>query len=184
MLAIVKGQLFVGMQKWFEEKRTSEETNAFYSHLPEELASQLLKNRINFVSRIDAKYFVACYNVLTELWDTDTFKEIAAYIAFSDLSTVLKFFMKIGTPNLTALNFPHAWRNYFSVGEYKIVSSKSRFLEAVLVGADVYGKGGCDGALSWTREALNYSGAQNNRVEEVECVFRGDKRCRFICQWD
>lgn len=91
--------------------------------------------------------------------------------------------MKLGSPGLTVKGFPGAYKQYFSSGGVRILSSTSNSAEIELTGAEAYGQGVCSATLGWTRMALEYAGAKDIKTEHVECLFHKGKRCLIHYTW-
>ena len=105
-------------------------------------------------------------------------------MAFNDLGTIFRFFIKLGTPTFTANSFSGAYRQYFNQGDLTVLKVSAKFAEVELRGAEAYGEAGCSGTLGWTRMALSYAGAKYLRAEQVACRYRGDERCLFHYTWE
>jgi len=100
-----------------------------------------------------------------------------------DLGTVMKIFMKVGSPSFVASRFPSVWKNYFNQGGVRILKSIHHELEIVVEGAEAYRRAGCEGTLGWTAMALEYAGAKDLVAHHHECLFQGGGRCLFDYRW-
>jgi len=180
--ATVKGPIFIGARKWILENMKSGWDNILAA-MPE--ADQPFWKTFNIlpISQVPAVHYSNMYNAFLKLWDEETFQTCAGAVALDDLGTFMRFFMRIGSPGMTFSHFPKAYRQYFNIGEFKILSQDAEAGEAELAGADVYGQGGCSGTLGWTRRALEYSGAKQLKVWHPECRFKGQNRCLLKFTW-
>jgi hypothetical protein len=185
--ATVKGLIIRGMMEWISEKFGEKELEVFYDKFPPEMKEKLEKGLIMPISELPASYYIKSYEAANALWSTkepDIFQRIAAHVAFKDLSSVMKFFMKVGTPSLTASRFPNAWKHYFNQGSFTIVESSSNQISAALENADAYEMAGCEGTLGWTRKALEHAGAKQLKADHYACRFKGQgNKCLFRYTW-
>lgn len=182
--ATFKGLIIIGMKQWIMERYGERGLEAFYGKFPPEMRDKLKQGIILPISKLSADYYIKSYEATRELWGPNTFQECAGHVAFKDLSSVMKFFMKIGTPSLTASRFPSAWKHYFSQGAFTILESTSNQLTASLEDAEAYGRAGCEGTLGWTKMALEYAGAKQLKAEHHACRFKGqDSNCLFRYSW-
>lgn len=182
----VKGLIFLGARRWMTRRYGEAGFDAFLAALPESERELWTSGIILPMSWLPASAYVALYEAQESLWGTGDgrlFQEGAAAVAFDDLNSVMKLFMKLGSPAFVAKRFPTVWDRYFNGGALRLLAIEARAMDAVVENAEGYGKAGCHGTMGWTRQALTYSGAKNLRIEHTECVFEGGNRCLFRCVW-
>ena len=182
MDAIVKGQMFITAKKW-AETQSEEKKKMFYQKVSPELLKRLENNYVGLVTPIEAKYYIEWVDVAIEVYGEDSIKKVSDFIAVENLSTFLKFLMKIGSPSYIASNFPKAHRLYFNQSEINIMKLNKKNLALELVNGEVYGKGMCIGLQSWVSKALEYSGAKKLQSSHSECKHKGQERCVFVFHW-
>ncbi len=184
--ATVKGLIINGVKDFMLEKYGEQGFKNFLKKTPQEDLPVWTEKRVIATSKIPASVYKNMFDSFECLWgsgDGKKFQAAAAYVAFQDLGSVMKFFMKVGSPSFVAQRFPSVWKQYFSAGEVKIIQLKTNFAEMLLEGASEYGRAGCLGTLGWTRAALEYAGAKNLHIDHSECLFQGRSACRFIFKW-
>ncbi len=135
------------------------------------------------MTKYPARIYCQMYEFTAKNFGAQAFQEAAAHTAFKDLNASMRFFMKIGSPAFVAKRFPQSWSHYFSAGTFSILKLTSNTMEAALDGAEVYGLGGCQGTIGWTRMALEYAGAKNLQIEHPECAVKGKSRCLLNYKW-
>lgn len=184
--AAVKGLIFLGARRWMTRTYGEQGYLRFLETQPPEHRSYWTDSLILPVSWIPAALYVSLFEGEERLWGTGDgrlFQRAAAAVAFDDLSGVMKLFMKVGTPSFIASRFPAIWRRYFSAGELRVEESQPHRLEIELDGARPYGTAGCQGTLGWTRQALEYAGARDLRIDHPECLFAGSRHCIIRYAW-
>jgi len=182
--ATVKGLIFLGVKNWFVEKKLPEDFERFVQALPVHEQKYWIKSKILPTSRIPASVYINMYKVICAQLNEATFQKIAGTVAFNDLGTVFRLFIKLGTPTFTANAFPGAYKQYFNQGDLSSIKVAAKSAEFELLGAEAYGEAGCSGTLGWTRMALSYAGAKYLRAEQTTCRYRGGERCLFHYTWE
>lgn len=184
--AKVKGLIFLGARRWMTATYGEDGFRSFLAKLSDEDRAPWTSGIILPVSWLPARAYVSMYEAQEALWgsgDGRHFQRAAAAVAFDDLSTVMKVFMKMGSPAFVAKRFPMAWDRYFDTGAFRLLEQGTNTLEASLEGARAYGEAGCAGTIGWSRQALEYAGAKGLHVEHPECAFAGGSRCLLRFSW-
>ncbi len=181
--ATVKGLIFLGVKTLFAENKTPKEFEKFVLAFPESEQEVWTGNNLLPISRIPASVYIHMYEVICAQYDDPFFQQLAAAVAFNDLGTVMRIFVKLGIPAFTANLFSNAYKHYFNVGELDRINVTLHTAEFELVGADPYGEAGCSGTLGWTRMALEYAGAKELQAEHTDCRYHGSQRCLFRYNW-
>lgn len=182
----VKGLIFQGARRWMMRRYGEAGLESFVARLPAPHRALWTSGIILPMSWLPASAYVSLYEAQESLWGTGDgrlFQEAAAAVAFDDLSSIMKLFMKLGSPSFVAKRFPTVWDRYFSGGRYRVITLESNEHVAEVEDARAYGEAGCHGTAGWTRQALTYSGAKALHVDHTECVFRGHARCLFRFSW-
>jgi len=182
--ATVKGLIFIGVKKWFAENKPTEDFERFIKTFPENERDFWTKSTVMPISKVPASLYINTYKAFCTLWSEALFQTVAATVAFNDLGTFMRIFIKLGTPAFTANSLSGAFKQYFNVGEFKIVSVTSHAAEFELIGAEAYGEAGCSGTLGWTRMALEYAGAKHLVADHSDCRYHGRGRCVFRYKWE
>ncbi|MFA5260563.1 MAG: hypothetical protein WC450_04980 [Candidatus Omnitrophota bacterium] len=185
--ATVKGLIINGIIRFLKEKYGEAGVHKFLDKTPEEDRQGWTGQQILAVSWVPAVIYKNAYGTMESIWgngDGKIFEECAGVVAFYDLNTTMKFFMKIGSPGFVAQRFPSVWKKYFSAGVAKILHITGHQMEIVLEGAEEYGAAGCAGTLGWTRAALEFAGAKNLKLIQKQCIRNGAPRCHYFYSWE
>lgn len=185
--ATVKGLIINGTIRFLKETYGEAGFQKFLDKTPEEDRKVWTEQQILAVSWVPAVIYKNAYETIESIWgngDGKTFEKVAGIVAFYDLSTTMKFFMKIGSPGFVAQRFPSVWKKYFSAGVARILHITGNEMEIVLEGAEGYGLAGCAGTLGWTRAALEFAGAKNLKLTQKQCLRNGDSRCHYVYLWE
>jgi hypothetical protein len=182
--ATVKGLIFLGVKNWFVEKKTPDDFKKFVQAFPPAEQRYWGKSKLMPASRVPASVYVNTYRIICSQMDEATFQRIAGTVAFNDLGTVFRIFIKLGTPAFTANSFPGAYRQYFNVGKLNSIRVTPKSAEFELTQGEAYGEAGCSGTLGWTRRALEYAGAKYLRADHATCRYHGGDRCLFRYTWE
>lgn len=184
----VKGLIFKNTKTWLLKEYGNKGLNDFVKSLPVEEQLFWIGPEISPVAWWPAQMFDHVYEIVNKLWgkkDPDVFKKGAAFVAFQDLSKIMKMFMKLGSPSTIAGRFPLVWRHYFDTGMVRIINKTTNSISIEIIGAAGYGLAGCTSAIGWTTMALEYSGAKNLKVEHPRCIFNdGHSTCLVQYAWD
>jgi hypothetical protein len=183
MDATVLAPIFIGTRKWFLKNRPNE-WKAFVQEFPENEREFWMNDDLLQASALPASLYTHTYDVVVKLWNEDTFQEIAGAVALEDMGAFMRFFVKMGTPSFTVKMLPGAYKQYFNTGELKVLKVDSRSAQIELVGAGVYGRGGCCGTQGWTRRVLQHVGAKKLADSQPQCRFRGQTRCLIEFAWE
>ena len=185
--ATVKGLIFLGGLDYLLKTYGEEKYQQYVSYMPEEAQQKIKSKQILPISQLPASWYIGLMDAYIKIWGEkegiDAFQKGAAAVAFKDLGTVMKFFMKIGSPSITGSKFPTSYSRYFSHGKITITAHSSTSLNLRLEDAKDYGRAGCLGSLGWMKEALSYSGARDLIARHDECVFAGKPACTFSFKW-
>ncbi|HPB68249.1 MAG TPA: hypothetical protein PLT76_07110 [Candidatus Omnitrophota bacterium] len=185
--ATVKGLIIKGIIRFLRETYAEEGFRKFLDHLPEEDREVWTGRQILATSKVPAIIYKNAYEAIETLWgkgDGKKFEEVAGVVAFYDLNTVMKFFMKVGSPGFVAQRLPSVWKQYFGAGTARLFHITENQMEIILEGAEEYGAAGCAGTLGWTRAAMKYAGAKNLKLTQKECIRDGAPRCHYVYSWE
>jgi hypothetical protein len=183
----VKGLVFKNFKTWLLDEFGQHGFRKFLSYLSPSERELWDCQKLSVVAWYPAEVYINLYNAIIALWgekDSAVFRKGAAFVAYQDLSSIMKALMRLGTPSFVASRFPIAWRHYFSAGLVHITASDECSLTMEILDADVYGVAGCEGVIGWTSMALEYSGAKKLVVEHNHCRFKRKSSCIIQYQWD
>ena len=115
-------------------------------------------------------------------------RKLSGYIADSDLGTVYKMILGMGSPGFLVKRTGSLWGRYFDVGEMtadEISKRHWRLRLAMPVGEDAapnrYFCG--PGCPSWIEKGLVLTGATAARVEHVDCRYDNRRACVYDVTW-
>lgn len=114
-------------------------------------------------------------------------RKLASFIAESDLNSVYKLVLKLGSPEFMLKRTGLLWSRYFDAGQVVPEELGARHWKLVLTGPtsleaapDAYTCG--PGVTAWVASGLALSGT-HARVVETRCRFRGSARCEYDITW-
>ena len=118
----------------------------------------------------------------------DEMRALASYIADSDLGTVYKMILGMGSPEFLMKRTGSLWNRYFDVGVLtgeEVAKSHWRLKLQMPVGEEAapnryYCGPGCP---SWIEKGLVLTGASSARVNHVECRYDNGKYCVYDVTW-
>ena len=116
---------------------------------------------------------------------------ITTYIAEKDLSPVFNLFVNIKDPNFVLQNIPSIWNRYFDTGKVLILKADTEnknYQFSLDDGVDetkYSGQAICRyGTVTWIKTALSIVGAENVRIEHINCRYNNDDCCINDVKWD
>jgi hypothetical protein len=117
----------------------------------------------------------------------ESMRVLAGYIAQSDLSSVYKLVMKLGSPEFLLKRTGQLWSRYYDAGSLTPEEVGPQHWRLNLTGPvsmeaapDAYTCG--PGVTAWVANGLLLSGTKA-RVVETRCRFRGSPRCEYDVSW-
>ena len=118
----------------------------------------------------------------------DEMRRLSAYIADTDLGSVYKMILRLGSPEMLVRRTGSLWGRYFDVGEMtpKQIDKQHWELRLAMALEDdcapnrLFCGPGCP---SWIEMGLRLTGATNARVTHVECRFKNRTACIYSVTW-
>ena len=118
----------------------------------------------------------------------DEMRKLSAYIADTDLGTVYKMALRLGSPEFLVKRTGSLWSRYFDVGTLtpSPVGNHEWQLRLVMPLEDdrapnrLFCGPGCP---AWIEMALKLTGAENAKVQHVECRFSNRQACSYRVTW-
>ena len=118
----------------------------------------------------------------------DEMRRLSAHIADSDLGTVYKMVIRMGSPEFLVKRTGSLWNRYFDVGDMTASEVGARHWRLTLhmeVGEDaapsfLYCGPGCP---SWIEMGLRLTGAASAKVDHVGCRHDNGKYCTYDVTW-
>jgi hypothetical protein len=118
----------------------------------------------------------------------DEMRRLSAYIADSDLGSVHKMVLRIGSPEFLLRRTDSLWNRYFDVGKLTPIElgpKKWRLTLAMESGEDSapnqYFCG--PGCPAWIEMGLRLAGAAAASVRHVECRLQNGTSCTYMVTW-
>lgn len=190
MPAKAKGILFGHLQDFAERTRGK----AAYETAAAKLSAADREILSGFVLAL-GWYPVGTWNRLLEAYLHTNFEnprrgmdEFAAYLGERELRGVVKFAIKLGSPEFMLNRTSFLWSRYFDSGEFSAHEVGPRnyqlFLSAPLGEEDAPSRYNCaQGVGAWLTRGLALAGSSEGKVEERRCRFDGAPRCEFVATW-
>src|SRR5208283_4793322 len=113
--ATVLAKIYISTKDWLIKKYGEQKFLEFLERLPISERGVWTRNLLT-ISRVPANDYKLMSKQITDFYglgDSKVFKDAAAEVAKIDLSTVMKIFMKLGSPKFIADKLPNSWGHYF-----------------------------------------------------------------------
>ncbi len=137
---------------------------------------------IGVVNRVVARY---CSSAKSP---DDEMRRLSAYIADTDLGSVYKMVLRLGSPDFLVRRTGSLWNRYFDVGD--LVPSqvgKQEWQLRLVMPLDedrAPNRFFCGpGCPAWIEMALRLTGAEDAKVAHVECRFENRQACVYKVTW-
>jgi hypothetical protein len=115
-------------------------------------------------------------------------RRLSAYIADSDLGTVYKLILKMGSPELLVKRTGSLWRRYFDTGDMRATELGEHHWELELRMAT--GNDAAPNALfcgpgcpAWIEMGMRLTGAEHARVQHIDCRHTNGDHCTYDVTW-
>jgi hypothetical protein len=115
--------------------------------------------------------------------DVSLMKALGNEVARSDLSTVYKMLLKLGSPSFVIKRSGVVYGAYVRGGTVAALDVGPKHARTALIEGSLPMYFCAYGIPGWLSAALELSGGKKVEVEEAECVHRGHKRCEWIATW-
>jgi hypothetical protein len=120
--------------------------------------------------------------------EDDEMRQLAAYIADSDLGSVYKMVLRLGSPDFLLRRTDSLWNRYFDVGKLTPTEVGPRNWKLTLametgdeLAPNHYFCG--PGCPSWIEMGLKMTGATKASVRHVECRLQNRANCTYVVTW-
>jgi len=105
-----------------------------------------------------------------------------------ELTGLVKFVLKLGSPEFMLKRTNFLWARYFDQGEFSAEEIGPKQWKLVLEGPTdenlAPSRYNCEkGAAPWLTRGLQLAGCENGRVDHLKCRFDGGGRCEFRATW-
>lgn len=130
--------------------------------------------------------YVALLRALDDIYgkgDNRLIFNLGKFSAEDGLSTIYRFFFKVGSPNFIISRAAKIWSSYYSVGEMTIENNEKGMATIVLRDWPTPMKEHCDRVRGWITRAIEMSGGKDVKVKETKCQCTGDKVCQYDLRW-
>ena len=131
--------------------------------------------------------FVALLRAIDDTYGKGDNKLLVTLGKFScedGLSTVYRFFYKIGSPNFIISRAAKVWSSYYDPGDMKVKKNEKGHAIVELRNWPIPRKEHCVRVKGWIIRAIEMSGGKEVQVKEVKCQCEGDRICRYDMKWD
>jgi hypothetical protein len=115
--------------------------------------------------------------------DVSLMKPFGNEIARSDLSTVYKMLLKLGSPSFVIKRSGVVYGAYVRGGAVAAVDVGPKHARTALMEGTLPMYFCAHGVPGWFSAALELSGGKKVDVKETACVHRGSKRCEWSASW-
>jgi hypothetical protein len=115
-------------------------------------------------------------------------RRLSAYIADTDLGSVYKMVLRLGSPDLLVRRTGSLWSRYFDVGELTPTERGMRHWQLKLVmplDEDLApNRFFCGpGCPAWIEMGLRLTGARDAKVQHTDCRFSNGTACTYDVKW-
>ncbi len=111
-------------------------------------------------------------------------RTLGHHAASANLSTILKVFIRFGSPEYILGKAAKVWSLYHDTGRGVTERAGARGITFSVFEYGFPHKVMCVTLLGWTRAYLELTGARSVKVVETKCRLKGDDCCRFDAGWD
>jgi hypothetical protein len=115
--------------------------------------------------------------------DLKLVEQLGHHAATANLSTVLRIFVRLGSPEYILGKAAKLWAMYHDTGHAQTESTGKRSLAFIVIGHESPHPALCVTLVGWTRAYLEATGCKAVVVKETKCRLKGDDRCRYDAQW-
>ncbi len=110
------------------------------------------------------------------------------YLGERELNSLVRFALKLGSPEFMLKRTDFLWRRYFDTGTFGATESAPQrwrlWLEAPRDEETSVGRFTCgNGPGPWLERGLHLSGQRRGKVVKTACRWDGARRCEFVATW-
>lgn len=103
--------------------------------------------------------------------------------AAQDVTGVYRTMLKRGNPAATLGAQAQLWHVRWNSGHMGVTQHAPGHATCVLTDYEILSEGWCRMIRGYTERLLELAGAKDVEIEELECLGRGDRRCRRQIRW-
>ncbi|HPR65366.1 MAG TPA: hypothetical protein PK014_14245 [Thermoanaerobaculia bacterium] len=115
--------------------------------------------------------------------DLELCRKIGKFTAESDLNTIHKIILKMGSPQRLLKLSAGMWSRYYSEGSLVLESIGNGYAVALVKDFNPISKAFCTDLSGWMIRTLELTGATNVDLNHTKCVLDGDEACRYEATW-
>lgn len=115
--------------------------------------------------------------------DLAVIREIGAFDAKENLSTIYKFFIALMNIPAVIKRSPMIWKQYYDTGQMNVISVGKNEAELHLVDFPNLPLHHEEELLGWMGTAVEMTGNRLVSIEHTTCMCKGDDHCTFMIKW-
>jgi predicted hydrocarbon binding protein len=182
----VKGTAFIPSFRYMIDNHGKEGWRKVVSQLdPED--RKLIWDQILPSKWYPYRTYLALCRALDDTYGTgdNTFiRDLASLTAKESLSSIYKFFVKVGKPTLTVARASKMWDQYYDSGWAEIVKNEKGHAIFRVHDWPEPRRELCMTLIGWIKGATEYAGGKNVKVEETRCKCFKEEFCEFELTYD
>lgn len=182
----VKGSAVVSTYNWVVKKYGEGGWNKILSAMGRK-ERKPLGGRLLIGAWYPFESYVAMLRAVDDIYgDSDNvlLVELGRFSAEDGLSTVYRFFFKVGSPNFIISRAAKVWSSYYNGGSMEVIKNDKGHAIVRLGDWPLPKKEHCDRVRGWITRAIEMSGGRNVVVKETKCQCSGGKCCEYDLKWD
>lgn len=184
-MANVKGSAFATRIRWLRLQH-GEAGVAKVAALASPGLAGMLEAGVTMATWYPFEWFVELNTVLDKLWGEGDFqlaRELGAYGASANLTTIYRLFFKFGTPKWVIARAAKLWSVHYDSGKLLVRAHRGDRAELEIANFATPHRAHCLAVAGWAQRSLELSGARFAKVVETSCRARGDNTCVLDCTW-
>jgi len=171
----------------FAKQKFTTNYNDWLNNLPEE-SSSILTGNISNTKWYSFKYaqLIPTDSIIDNFYSSkiDGAKEIGRYSAEVGLQGILKYFVKLGSPNFIINRATKVFKTYYKNSHIEVVSSTKTSVILKITDFNELDKFTEARISGWMEKALEISGCKNVKANIVNSIADGDDYSEIFITWE
>ncbi len=187
-MAQVRGSVITARLKWVRDRFGEPGVRHLKSSLTPDSRS-LIDARVQPLDWVPFAFYLEVTTEIDRLWgkgDLSLARELGRASADLSLPTMLKMFLRFGSPTFTVHKGAKLWSHHYDSGSMavrEVHDAEGDGCELVLRDFDTPHRAHCLTVLGWVERSLEISGAGVVWARELACRTNGEPACVFAARW-
>lgn len=187
-VAQVRGSVITARLKWVRDRFGEPGVRHLKSSLGADSRARL-EARVQPLDWVPFTFYLEVTTEIDRLWgkgDLGLARELGRASADLSLPTMLKMFLRLGSPAFTVSNGAKLWRHHYDSGVLtvrQLRDAEGDGCELTLRDFDTPHRAHCLTVLGWAERSVELSGATVVWARELACRTHGDPACQFAARW-